>query len=168
MISVAIILAVTIFAIYNVVAIGLFGVPHSLSMTYYLYKNNYNKGWLFPLMMTIVVALLLPSWITISEGSTYQFLSFLAPASLMFVAAAPAFLNDGMESIVHSGAAYFAAACSLLWIILVTPYWWTILLWAVVISITAVCSKTVKSSKIYWLELIAFVATLESILLWVI
>ena len=147
-------------------AILFFNVPHSLSMTYYLYKDRWNIGWVFPVMMITIVGLLLPSWLTISDGSQFQFLSFLAPASLAFVAAAPAFLKGGIESKVHSFAAYFAAACSILWVVLVTPYWHSIVFWFVLCTILALLTKTVKSSYIYWLEMIAFGSTFYSINEW--
>lgn len=159
--------AIIIFLVYNMMSILFFNVPHSLSMTYYLYKDRWNIGWVFPVMMLVIVGLLLPSWLTISDGSTFQFLSFLAPASLAFVAAAPAFLNGGMENAVHNFAAYFAAACSILWVVLVTPYWYNIVFWGVICVILALLTKTVKSSYTYWLEMIAFGGTFTSIYEWV-
>lgn len=159
-------IAIAIFFIYNVLSIISFSIPHSLSMTYYLYKEKYGIGWLFCVMMVTIVALLLPCWLTISEGSTFQFLSFLAPSSLLFVAAAPAFLNDGMESKVHTVSAYLAAACSILWVILVTPFWYDVLIWLLCVALIALCTKTVKKSLIYWLEMIAFGSTLTAIYGW--
>ena len=38
------ILACVIFTIYNVVVLNLFGIPKSLSKTYYLFKEKYNIG----------------------------------------------------------------------------------------------------------------------------
>lgn len=163
--TISIIVATCIYVVYNAIAIAIFGVPESLSNTYYLWKEKNGKGWLFCLMMYIVVALMMPAWITISEGSNFQFLAFLAPASLMFVGTAPRFKDFSLENKVHTYSAYLAAACSLLWVGLVTPYWWVILIWLGLISGVLAITKT-YSCLIYWLETIAFGATFTSTIIY--
>ena len=121
LVTISIIIATTIFVAYNAVAVVFFGIPESLSNTYYLYKEKYNKGVLFPAMMYLVVAFMMPAWITMSEGSNFQFLAFLAPAAIAFVGTAPRFKDFDLENKVHTYSAIVAAACSLLWVILVTP-----------------------------------------------
>ena len=164
-VTISIIIAAAIYVIYNAFALKFFGVPKSLSNTYYLYKDRWNIGFLFPIMMYLVTGFMMPAWITLSEGSMFQFLSFLAPAGLAFVGTAPAFKSSSLENNVHTWSAYLAAAFSLLWVILVTPFWWTILVWLGIILVSAVLTKTFKSSLVYWLEQIAFGATLTSIIL---
>ena len=163
--TISIIVATCIYVVYNAIAIAIFGVPESLSNTYYLWKEKNGKGWLFCLMMYLVVALMMPAWITISEGSNFQFLAFLAPASLMFVGTAPRFKDFSLENKVHTYSAYLAAACSLLWVGLVTPYWWVILIWLGLISGVLAITKT-YSCLIYWLETIAFGATFTSTIIY--
>ena len=162
LITISIIAATVIYLAYNAICLALFGIPKSLSDTYYLWKARNGKGWYFSLMMYAVVALMMPAWITMSEGSDFQFLAFLAPASLMFVATAPHFLSSPLENKVHTIAAYIAAACSLLWVILVTPYWWTILIWFSIVAVLAILTSSYRSSMVYWLETIAFGATFTS------
>ena len=162
LVTISIIIATTIFVAYNAVVIALFGIPESLSMTYYLYKERFNKGFLFPAMMYLVVAFMMPAWITMSEGSNFQFLAFLAPAAIAFVGTAPAFLSSDLENKVHSISALIAAACSLLWVILVTPYWWTILVFLGLVALGAFLTKTYKTAYVYWLEMVAFGATFTS------
>jgi hypothetical protein len=164
--TISIIIATVIFVAYNAVSLALFGIPKSLSMTYYLYKEKYNKGFLFPTMMYLVVAFMMPAWITMSEGSNFQFLSFLAPAGILFVGSAPAFLSSDLENMVHQVSAYLAAAFSLLWIVLVTPYWWIILVWVGIITAFAFFTKSVKTSYIYWLEMVAFGSTFTSTIMY--
>ena len=167
MLSLFISLAILVFMIYNVIVLAIFGVPKSLSMTYYLYKDNYKCGWVFPIMMYVMVALLMPNWITLSSGSTFQFLSFLAPTGILFVGTAPAFKSSSLENSVHQVSAYLAAAFSLLWIGLVTPFWYIIPIVLVLIALLAIVTRTIKSSYIYWLEMVAFLATFISILLFI-
>ena len=162
LITISIIASTAIYLAYNAICLALFGVPESLSNTYYLWKEKNGKGWLFPLMMYAVVALMMPAWITMSEGSNFQFLAFLAPASLMFVATAPHYLASPLENKVHTIAAYIAAACSLLWVVLVTPYWWAILIWFSIVAVLAILTSSYRSSLVYWLETIAFGATFTS------
>lgn len=166
LVTISIIIATTVFVAYNAIAIALFGIPESLSNTYYLYKEKYNKGFLFPAMMYLVVAFMMPAWITMSEGSNFQFLAFLAPASIAFVGTAPKFKDFDLENKVHSIAALIAAACSLLWVILVTPYWWMILVWLGFIGIAAILTSSYKTCLVYWLEQVAFGATFTSAIMY--
>lgn len=166
MVTTSIIIAACIYVAYNAVALAFFGVPESLSNTYYLYQDKCNKGWLFCAMMYLVVAFMMPAWITMSEGSDFQFLSFLAPVGIMFVGTAPRFKDSMMENRVHSVSAVMAAVCSLLWVGLVTPYWWTILAWLGIVAAAAVLTKTWKSALVYWLETVAFGATFTSTIIY--
>ena len=114
--------------------------------------------------MTSVVAMLLPAWLELSEGSPFQFTAFLAAAGILFVGAAPAFKSSSLENSVHMVSAVVAAIFALLWVILVSKMWLLIVLWLAFIALIAVLTKSVKSSYIYWLETVAFMATFTSII----
>ena len=159
--------AIFLFVIYNIVALALFGVPKSLSMTYYLYKERKNAlRVLFPAMIALLCTFLIPCWLELSEGSNFQFLAFLAPAALMFVGFTPAFKDADMYNTIHNIAAYTCAVFALLWIILVTPYWYVILIVLGVIALAAILTKTWATCYIYWLEMVAFVSLFVSIILY--
>ena len=159
--------AIFLFVIYNVIALLLFGVPKSLSMTYYLYKERQNSlKLMFPTMIVLLCILLIPCWLTLSEGSNFQFLSFLTPAALMFVGFTPVFNDADMYKTIHNIAAYSCAVFAMLWIILVTPFWYIILIVLGIISVIAILTKTVKSSYIYWLEMVAFISLFTSIIVY--
>ena len=160
--TISIIIATVIYVAYNAVSLAYFGVPHSLSMTYYLWKEKANIGYLFCAMMYAVVALMMPAWISMSEGSNWQFLAFLAPASIAFVGTAPAFLSSDLENKVHTISAILAAVCSLAWVCIVTPYWWSIIAFTGIVALAVTLTKTLKSSYTYWLETIAFASTFYS------
>ena len=164
--TISIIVATCIYVAYNAIAIAIFGVPESLSNTYYLWKEKNGKGWLFCLMMYLVVALMMPAWITLSEGSNFQFLAFLAPASIAFVGTAPRFKDSQLESRVHTISAIIAAACSLLWVALVTPYWYVILIWLGFIALASVLTSSYKTAYVYWLEQVAFGSTFTAAILY--
>jgi hypothetical protein len=110
-------------------------------------------------MMYLVVAFMMPAWISLSEGSNFQFLAFLAPASIAFVGTAPRFKDGDLENKVHTVSAIIAAVCSLLWVALVTPYWWAIPIYVVFEGAKAFFSKTYKTAYVYWLEQVAFLST---------
>lgn len=157
--------AIFMFLIYNAVALLLFGVPKSLSMTYYLFKNKVETlKWLFPGMMFLMTVFLMPCWLEISEGSDFQFTAFLSAGGILFVGAAPAFLSSDLEDKIHNISAYIAAAFAIAWVLLVTPYWYVILIVFAVIALIALITKTWKTSIIYWLEMVAFISTFISIL----
>lgn len=160
-----VLVAFAIYLVYNAFALGCFGVPKSLSMTFYLFKEK--KNWLciwFPIMMFTMAGALLPAWLEISNGSDLQFMAFLAAAGIIFTGAAPAFESSDLEKRVHTGSAAFAALFALLWVALVAHLWYVILIWLVANTIIAFLTKTVKSSYIYWLETVAFLSTFTAVL----
>ena len=164
--TISIIVAACIYVAYNAISLALFGVPESLSNTYYLWKERNGRGYVFCLMMYIVVALMMPAWISLSEGSNFQFLAFLAPASIAFVGAAPRFKDTELENKVHSISAVIAAACSLAWVALVTPYWWMILICLGLFALESILTSSYKTCLVYWLEQVAFGATFTSAILY--
>lgn len=105
------------FTAYAVAAIG--GIPTCISATYYLLPKH--KG-LFQIAMIAGGFLALPAWIEASPD-TWQFLSFFGCAGLVFVGAAPAFL-DHFEGKVHYTATAIAAAAAILWLILASEWSW--------------------------------------------
>lgn len=164
--TISIIAATAIYLVYNAISLANFGIPKSLSDTYYLWKSRNGRGWYFSLMMYAVVALMMPAWITMSEGSDFQFLAFLAPAAIAFVGTAPRFKDTTLENHVHMTSAYLAAAFALAWVALVTPYWWVILIWLCIVASVSVLTSSYRQALVYWLETIAFGATFCSTIMY--
>ena len=164
--TISIIIAAVIYVAYNTISLAYFDVPESLSNTYYLYKEKCGKGWLFCIMMLLVVALMMPAWISLSEGSNFQFLAFLAPASIAFVGTAPRFKDGDLENKVHSISAIISAICSLVWVAIVTPFWWIILLCLALVALAAVFTSSYKTAYVYWLETVAFFSTFASAIMY--
>lgn len=164
--TISIIIAAVIYVAYNTISLVYFDVPESLSNTYYLYKEKCGKGWLFCIMMYAVVLLMMPAWIGLSEGSDWQFLAFLAPASIMFVGTAPRFKDSDLENKVHSISAIIAAICSLVWVAIVTTFWWVILICLGLVVLAAVFTSSYKTAYVYWLEQVAFLSTFVSAIMY--
>lgn len=158
-------IATAIFTAYVAVAIKLFGIPESLSNTYYLYQRLEDSlKRLFPAMMSTMVVLMLPSWLDIAENSNYQFLAFIACSGILFVGFAPAFKDYETEKRVHTISAIIAAVASLAWICLATPFWWFIPLVSVAVIYLAFKTKTLGKCLVFWLEMIAFYSTFIAII----
>lgn len=81
----------------------------------YAYKGG---AWLFSLSVGLSAALLMPPMIE-RVPEDFQFLGFLAPAALLFVAAAPHY--KGEDSKVHKWAAGLAAVFCVLWGLVTMP-----------------------------------------------
>ena len=120
-----------------------FGIPESLSATYYLLGK---QGWLFSVYMSVVSVALYVTWFPLCEPS-YQCLPFLSCASLLFVAAAPAFRLE-LEGRVHYGSAIVCCVCVVLWQIL--EGLWDVTLWFAWIG--GMLSLSMKDKWCWWME----------------
>lgn len=163
--------ALLIFAVYNYAAIRCFGIPKTLSETFYLWQDvKKGYGAMFTAMMFSVAIILMPAWIEISETiggweHNFTFLAFLAAGSIAFVGAAPAFRSCTLESKVHSIAAKCAAVFSLLWCGVIC--WRIAYIVPIAVAVVwgvAFATKTAKRCSVYWWEMCAFVATFATII----
>jgi hypothetical protein len=153
-------LGIILFLTYIAVAITLFGIPSSLSDTFYLYGGK-PFGYIFTACLWVVGFMILPYWISITPES-YKCLPFLSVGGLVFVGAAPLF--KGQDSKWHSAFALICAFCALLWCVLSKNYI------PFVCSVGAVgilswITQSIKKSKIFWLEMIAFLSIFSSLII---
>lgn len=164
-----VLIATMFYIVYNIFVLSFFGVPYSLSQTYYLFKER-KEGlkFMFPSMMIGIALLLLPAWIELSNSSPFQFTVFLSCVGLIYTGMVPAFKKGNFENIVHTTSAYFAVVMSFLWIITVTNLWYVILIWGGIIGILGFIFKVWKSSYTYLLECVAIFASLTTIILYAI
>lgn len=163
--------SLVIFLAYNIGIIVKFGVPRTLSQSYYLLEEQKKGlGWIFTAMMWSMAGLLLPGWLEvgglISNWSVYfRFLPFLTVAGLMFVGAAPAFRSIGLEPIVHDVSAKVAAGAALIWCLVVC--WQVMYIPLSMMAITALVAwltKTWKSAAGYWVEMLCFYPAFATII----
>lgn len=102
-------IAVLLFVALLAVVIYKHGVPDMASSVYYLLGK---RGWVFQAVMIVFGMLMMVC--LLDSGRGVQCLAFLACAGLMFVGAAPRFLEEG-ERTVHKTAAIISAAASVGW-----------------------------------------------------
>lgn len=144
-------ISLLIFALYLVSVLRYIGhIPTSLSETYYLIPH----GVWFTLMMWAISFTLLPAMLDLTPDG-FKFLMFLALASICFVGTAPNF-RDEFEGKVHSTSAILAACFGILWSVLM-PFGFIGLALAIFgVLVGALMTDTIKDSRIFWLEIIAF------------
>ena len=166
-----VLISLSLFTSYNIASLHFFGVPSSLSNTYYLYETKKKHlGMVFPAMMASMAFTLLPAWLelgeVVSSWSAYlNPLAFFTCAAILFVGGAPAFRSNKLEGTVHEVAAKIAAACAVVWCLVVC---WKIMYVplgvAGLIAVIGAITKTWKSASVYWLEMMAFGATFITVI----
>lgn len=156
--GILIILSILITVIYLAVIISRYGVPWSISESYYLLQKN-GIGLLFTIWTILAGFPLMIAWLSVSEGLPYQFLSFFAPAALMFLGVACEFKED-LTDMVHYVSAGICAVSANLWCIF-AGYWW-----AVAICYALAVLVSIRFGKwVFWIEIGALLSTFL-VLLW--
>lgn len=102
------IIAALLFVVMLFVVIKKYGVPEMVSSIYYLLGKS---GWMFQVVMMSVGMLMLMCLLDCEKG--VQCLAFLACGGLMFVGAAPRFMNEDRG--VHKAAATICAMAGIGW-----------------------------------------------------
>ena len=102
------IIAALLFVVMLFVVINKYGVPEMVSSIYYLLGKS---GWVFQVVMMSVGMLMLMCLLDCEKG--VQCLAFLACGGLMFVGAAPRFMNEDRG--VHKAAATICAMAGIGW-----------------------------------------------------
>ena len=160
---------IVLFTAYNAIAVHLFGFPWSMSETYYLYENKKKGlGKVFTIFMITLAIVMLPSWLTISDAvggwmSNFTFLAFFTCICMMFVGAAPRYKEADAK--IHTIAALICAASALTWDFIVCWQIWAVTLFGMFVpAIVASSTKTWKTSRDFWLEMLAFGGTFATML----
>ena len=149
-------ISLTIFLVYNIVTISIFGVPYSLSGTYYLFKD---KGYLFTVMMIVVFGLLIVPWMYMSThintlGNYLSILPFISCCCCMFVGIAPNIQSSKRIEKIHTISALVGAIAAILWIFIVCwKICYVIPICILIFGGIAHLTKTAKSSRDYWIEM---------------
>lgn len=110
------VIATLLFVALLCVVIDKHGVPEMLSSIYYLLGR---RGWLFQLAMVVLGIVMMVC--LLDSGLGEPCLAFIACGSLLFVGAAPRFLEHD-ERAVHKGAAIISAVASVAWCVTVELY----------------------------------------------
>lgn len=156
------ILSMTLFVGYLTITIAKFGLTKSYSNFYYLWESC-KPGWgmSFYIVNILLVFGVMIVGLQLSKDSEFQFLAFLFPAALAFVAAAPRFM-ERFEGLIHRISAISCATTAVLWCVLVAKLWWLIPIAVLLMLVLALVTRTLRSSLTFWAEMAAFFATFTS------
>ncbi|MCR5697795.1 MAG: hypothetical protein K6G73_12550 [Marinilabiliaceae bacterium] len=155
-------IALMLFVLYIGAAIANFGIPKSISNTYYLYEEKAKGlGYLFTAFLWIEAFLIVSIMIDMGEDSPWQFVGFLCPTGLAFCGAAVLSEDKGtLEGHVHYFGAYLGAIAGVVWCCIFIGTKFTLLellcMSVVCFGISAIPTKTLRSSFTFWLELAVF------------
>ena len=139
---------------YLAYVVGCFGIPRSLSDTFYLLGK---RGWLFQCVLGMFGGLLTPPTIQASAiHRTYQ--AFFACAGLLFVAAAPCFKID-IEGKVHYTSAVVCCVAAFAW--QMVEMCWVLPVCSLGLALGA--SVVTKGKLFWWLEMGVMVSSVLSI-----
>lgn len=119
-------------------------IPPSISETFYL-----GGGYWFTLTLFVASFLITAGLINLTEGETFQFISFFTGSGMAFVGASPHFHDS--EKIIHAIGACVLLVGSQLWLsMFVSP--WCLLLW--ITSLFWIFGK----NQIFWCEITAILS----------
>ena len=107
-------------------------------------------------LLALAALMMLPPMLNCTPEN-WQFLAFIACASLVFVATAPSYLEK-FEGRIHSISAILCAACAIAWAVAVVP----VALVGCALLIVAAFDKT---HRLLWLELSAFATAYIGVIL---
>ena len=160
--------SLVVFAAYIAAILWRFGVPVSISESYYLWSRGRGR-WLFNGFCLLVAIPLMVFWLEISPP-VWQLLVFLGCAPLGFVGAAGAFKEIDLTGRVHFISAGISAVASQMWIAL-NGWWWIgslVLLAAAGVMTWKFRGRdaeyNTRSAWLFWLELAAFLSVYLAIL----
>ena len=156
-------ISLAVFVSYLIYVICLFGIPYSISETYYLLEKKYpHKGlkYLFTAFCWGAGFSLLPMLLETTPDS-HTAIAFFAVAALLFIGAAPRF-NEKMEGMVHYVSAGICVGMAQLWCLLVAHTWYISLPAFIIFCSIPFFSK--KKKWIFWIEIAALSATYLSLL----
>lgn len=142
------IIGAVFFTIALAILIALYGIPTSLSESFYNLGGRTGKGYLFYAMLVITVFLLMAPLVEAANS-----IGFLTAASLAFVGAAAAFKSDKTQFLIHVISAGLCASMACLTLLKIDKLIILLPIGSIVI-LSAILTKTIKKSYIFWLEMI--------------
>ncbi len=118
-----------------------FGVPNSISETYY---RTFGSKWVFSGVLFAAASFAVAPLLNHTSES-YQFLAFFIVAGIFFVAASPAF-KDELEGKVHVGSAIVLGVSAVVWLSMTIGVPW--------LSILGLVAGLINlKNVVFWVEL---------------
>lgn len=135
----------------------------SLSESYYLLESHEDgMGYFFTGAMYICMASIVAYWVEVTPDA-FRFIPFIGVVGIGFVAAAPHFKAKGDEHHIHVYAALISALLSLVWCFIMHRGWIVVLVALNVVTV-ALMTRSLKTSKTFWAEMVVFLSVYVSLL----
>lgn len=156
--------ALIVFIMYVGCVCLMYGVPPSISESFYLLRKGY-KGmnrdfsYSFTFFCYAVCFGILPVWIHVTPDHL-RVIPFVSAASLCFVGAAPLFKT--VQRTIHFTAAILCMVMAILWIFLSTSVWFIPLLFVLPLIPSLIMDR---KRIMFWVEIWSFVSLFTSLLL---
>jgi hypothetical protein len=142
------------FSAYLISIIAMFGLPASVSDSFYLLNaKKRNLGCMFTLWCYLTGITAIALMLSQSDGRWFQMFGFFAGGALCFVGTAPLFRDR--ERRIHSVSAFTCAIAALLWIAL-SGYWW---IPAALFLPSVFALFKWEKQRVFWAEIWVFVST---------
>ena len=108
--------AAILFVAYVVLECHFFGVPISISNSFYLYNSKKNGlGYVFTMFLFAEAFLIMFSMLSMSEGHWYQFMGFIPAVGIAMCGCAPRTKESDLENNIHVAGAMIGAFGGLFW-----------------------------------------------------
>lgn len=135
-------------------------VRYGLLSCYSEYASEWQKFYpklnIWSMVTAITALLMVPVLIESGAGNPWQFLGFLAPVSLIAVAASPEYAKDKFQWWIHQIGAWSAVAFIVLYSIKIPNLWWIVLILAAVAAGLGIWKK---GTWMFWGEMAMYLAT---------
>ena len=145
-------LLIILYIIYNIIN---YGIPKSISATYYSLKYKIT----FSIILLLSIIFSFEDFMLITPEN-FKFLPFLFLTGIIFVSAAPNFRTNKFIENVHNWSAIISFILSQIWVAIVDPT--PLILWLFIIGYVIVKFKKYKSLSLiientcvkFWAELV--------------
>ena len=147
-----------LFLIFNAYCWSQYGILDSYSAYGDKFYREQNKINIWSLSTIITAFLLIPPMLEVTDGNTFQFLSFFAPANLFIVGFTPDYKTSKRKKIIHYFFAILSAIMIGIWVCIINHYWIIFLSELALWGITALFCD-IKKNWMYFLELAFYAST---------
>lgn len=154
--------SLVIFTAYLLLIYALFKWIPSISQSYYEFKQKYGKWstWIFSITLFLFATPVMIAGLSMSNGSNYQFLLFLAPLGICFTGAAPQF-KESLTINIHYAGAVVGILSGMLALVLILKLYLVVGIWLIV-CLALILLKV--SNKTYWIEVVSFYTIILSLM----
>lgn len=166
-----IIFTIIVFVAYNILVLYTFGFPKHLSGTYRLLGNY--KRWLrllFPFFILLQFFLFVPIWWDMAKTISLEYpqsssLVLVTAFMMLIIAFSGNYHCNKWLLYTHYIAAIIAGISAVMWIFWISQFWFLPLCNLIAALTIAYLTKTLRSSFLYWIELVGFCSLYVVVLL---